>query len=119
MDVQQMIDGVRDALTVRRVFGDPYERNGMTVIPVAKVQGGGGGGEGDSRDGKGGGGGGGLSVRPAGVFVVRGQEVRWRPAVDVNRLVVGAQVVAVVALVTWGGVAKAWLRRQEAAPTPG
>jgi uncharacterized spore protein YtfJ len=110
MDVQHAVDTARDMLTARRVFGEPYERNGVTVIPVAKVQGGAGGGQGDAPDGTGAGGGGGLSARPVGMFVLSDGEVRWRPAVDVNRIVVGAQVVAVVGLLTWRSVAKAWLK---------
>lgn len=110
MDVEQLIASARDTLTVKRVFGDPYERNGVTVLPVAKVQGGGGGGQGDPAEGQGSGGGGGLAARPAGVYVLTGEQVRWQPAVDVTRIVVGAQVVAVVALLTWRSVAKAWLK---------
>lgn len=101
MDIAQVVDGVRDTLTVRRVFGDPYENDGVTVIPVARVQGGGGLGEADETEGKKGSGGGfGMTARPAGVFVLQGQRVRWQPAVDVNRIVLGAQAVAVVALLT-------------------
>ncbi len=47
MDVQTVITQVQDALSVKRVFGEPYERNGTTVIPVAKIQGGAGGGMGE------------------------------------------------------------------------
>jgi hypothetical protein len=32
------------------------------------------------------------------VYVIEGTSVRWRPAVNVNRLVLGAQVVMIVAL---------------------
>jgi uncharacterized spore protein YtfJ len=39
MEVNDVIAQARDTLTVKRVFGEPYERNGVTVIPVAKVQG--------------------------------------------------------------------------------
>jgi hypothetical protein len=38
MDVDQLIADARDALTVKRVLGEPYEHNGVTVLPVAKVQ---------------------------------------------------------------------------------
>lgn len=101
MDLQKMVDGVSDALTVRRVFGEPYAKNGVTVIPVADVRGGGGGGEGEDAEHSGGMGGGfGLSARPSGVFVIRGDEVAWKPAVDVNRIVLGSQIVAVIALLT-------------------
>lgn len=111
MDVQQLLDSARETLRVSRVFGEPVERDGITLVPVAKIQGGGGGGQGDAPDGKGFGGGGGLAARPAGVFVIHGDRVRWRPAVDVNRIMVGTQAVAVIALLAWRSVAKA--RRSE------
>ena len=44
MEVGDVITQARDTLTVKRVFGEPYEKNGVTVIPAAKVQGGAGGG---------------------------------------------------------------------------
>ena len=44
MDPRELIKGARDALSVRRVFGEPVERDGVTVIPAATVIGGGGGG---------------------------------------------------------------------------
>lgn len=87
----------RDAITVKRVFGEPYEKNGVTIIPAASVMGGGGGGYGD--DPKGGGAamgagtGFGLAGRPAGAFVIKGDEVTWQPAIDVNRIAIGLFVV--------------------------
>jgi uncharacterized spore protein YtfJ len=66
MEVQDVITQARDALTVKRVFGEPHEKNGVTVIPVARVQGGagGGGGEGPEGQGKGSGSGFGMSATP-------------------------------------------------------
>jgi uncharacterized spore protein YtfJ len=58
MDVQGILSSARDAVTVRRVFGEPYERDGITVIPAAAVMGGAGGGSGQDDEGAGGGGGG-------------------------------------------------------------
>ena len=109
MEVNDVISQARDTLTVKRVFGDPYERNGVTVIPAARVQGGagGGGGEGPEGQGKGSGSGFGLNARPVGAFLIRGDEVTWRPAVDLNKIVLGAQVVAVVALLTIRAIVKA------------
>lgn len=98
VDVDKTIEGAKDVLTVRRVFGEPYEKNGVTIIPAARVQGGAGGGSGDSPTGRGGGTGFGVSAKPAGAFVIRGDEVVWRPTVDVNRVILGAQIVAVLAL---------------------
>jgi uncharacterized spore protein YtfJ len=109
MDVQQLIAQARDALTVKRVFGDPYERDGVTIIPAARVQGAAGGGAGEDGGGNssGSGGGFGLTARPVGAFVVRDGDLHWRPAVDVNRIVLGGQVVAVVALLTLRAILKA------------
>ncbi|MBX6341484.1 MAG: sporulation protein, partial [Thermomicrobiaceae bacterium] len=67
MDVQELLSQVRDTMTVRRVFGEPYEKDGVTVIPVARVAGGGGGGTGEGEQGKGSGGGFGVGATPAGV----------------------------------------------------
>jgi uncharacterized spore protein YtfJ len=98
MDVKETIEAARDSMTVRRVYGDPYERNGVTVIPAASVQGGAGGGSGEEAGKTGGGGGFGLRARPVGAYVMRGEEVRWEPALDLNRVILGGQVVALVAL---------------------
>jgi hypothetical protein len=51
---------------------------------------------------------------PAGVFVVRDREVRWRPAVNVNRAILGGQMVGATALLVIGAVARAWLWRANA-----
>ena len=80
------------------------------MIPVAKVSGGGGGG-GKRADESGGGFG--LSARPAGVFVVRDGDARWRPAIDVNRVIFGGQLVAVIAILTLGPVLRRWLSQPQ------
>ena len=98
-----MLTGARDAMRASIVFGDPVERDGMTVIPAAKMRGGGGGGADSEHNG---GGGFGLDARPAGAYVIRGGNVEWQPAVDVNRIVFGGQVLAVVALL----VLRAWIK---------
>ena len=97
MKLDQLMTNARDAITVRRVFAEPYEKEGVTVIAAATLAGGGGGGGGhDDRGQEGEGGGFGLSARPAGAYVIKGGQVVWRPAVDVNRLLgtVGAVVIA-------------------------
>jgi uncharacterized spore protein YtfJ len=110
MDPNELMQQTRDALTVKRVFGEPYERDGVTVIPAASIRGGAGGGKGEgeapdgSGSGSGSGGGFGLTAKPAGVYVINGSEVRWQPAVDVNRIILGGQIVAIVLLFVLGGV---------------
>jgi uncharacterized spore protein YtfJ len=116
MDVQRLISEARDVITVRRVFGDPYEKDGVTIIPAATVQGGGGGGGGEGPDsqGKGGGGGFGLSVRPAGAYVINNGEVTWQPAVDVNRVVAVGGAVAMVAFLMFRSIVRARAKARKA-----
>jgi len=102
------IGGVQDVMNVRRVYGEPYEVDGATVIPVAVVRGGGGGGGGEGTgdqngktgSGVGGGIGFGVQVRPVGVYVVKDGEVTWQPAVDVMRVILGGQLLGLVAILT-------------------
>lgn len=108
------LDAVKDMMTVKQVFGDAYEKDGVTVIPVAEVRGGGGGGGGGGTDprnqqqGSGTGMGFGVRARPAGVFTINNGDVAWLPAVDVTRIVVGGQFVALGALL----VLRAFIRRR-------
>jgi uncharacterized spore protein YtfJ len=103
MDFEQTIAGAREAITVRRVYGEPFERDGVTVIPAAAVGGGagGGGGEDPERNQRGGGSGFGLGARPVGAYVIDDAGVRWEPATDLTRLLLRAQVVAALMLVLW------------------
>ncbi|HET7397022.1 MAG TPA: spore germination protein GerW family protein [Intrasporangium sp.] len=96
MDVKELLAQVTDNMAVSKVFGDPIPQGDALVVPVAQVRGGAGGGEGDSEQGKGSGGGGSFSARPAGVYVIRDGTASWQPAVDVTRIVLGGQLVAIV-----------------------
>jgi uncharacterized spore protein YtfJ len=107
MNAQEILTQVRDTMSAKRVFGEPYEKNGLTVIPVAAIAGGGGVGEGADTAGRPNAGGGyGLGGRAMGAFVIKGDQVSWVPAVDVNRLILGGQIVAIVALFTVRAIAK-------------
>ena len=109
MEVQEVLAQARDSMTVKRVFGEPYEKDGVTVIPAARVQGGAGagGGEDPEGQGKGSGSGFGVTARPVGAYVLREGELSWRPAVDVNRIILGGQAVVIVALLTIRAIIKA------------
>jgi uncharacterized spore protein YtfJ len=99
---------VKDAMTVSRAFGDSYQVDGITIIPVATVRGGGGGGSGtgtgkEGADGeKGTGSGAGLGfgaiVRPIGVVVVKDGNVSWQPTIDVMRVILGGQLLGLAAI---------------------
>ena len=64
------------------VFGDPVEREGITVIPVAKARfgfgGGGGAGGREGEEGSGGGGGGGALVNPVGYIELHDGAARFK-----------------------------------------
>ncbi len=126
MDAENLLVKASDSLSVRRAFGAAYEKDGMLIIPVAMVAGGGGGGTSRPRhsspaarpDGPtapgaqpqdsgrmdAGGGFGGL-VLPTGAYVVKGDQVRWVPAVDVTIVVLASLSLARV-------LAGAWMRRR-------
>ncbi|HEX5016928.1 MAG TPA: spore germination protein GerW family protein [Actinomycetes bacterium] len=115
MDVQEILSSARNTLTTKTVFAEPYEADGLTVIPAAKVAGGGGGGSGEAEDGQTGDGGGfGMMARPAGAYVIDQGKVRWQPAVDVNRIIATVGAVVVTALVTRAITAPWRARRTEA-----
>jgi uncharacterized spore protein YtfJ len=98
MDVQETIATARDSITVRRVYGEPYEKNGLAVIPAAAVLGGAGGGSGEEGERTGGGAGFGVRARPVGAYVVRGDRVSWQPAFDLNRVILGCQLLGLAAI---------------------
>ena len=131
MDVENLLAKAADNLSVRRAFGTAYEKDGMLIIPVVIVAGGGGGGTARTRRGnfaagpddrpgedatardatpqdsgrtEVGGGFGGL-VLPSGAYVVKGDQVRRVPAVDVT-----IAVLASLSLVRV--LARAWSRQR-------
>jgi uncharacterized spore protein YtfJ len=108
MNVTEMLEGAREAMTVKRVYGDPIEREGLTIVPAARVRGGGGGG-GDAENN--GGGGFGLTASPVGVYVVKSGEVNWEPAVDVNRISALGILAGIVALLVLRSIVKALASR--------
>jgi uncharacterized spore protein YtfJ len=102
MDPAKLLKEAREALSVRQVYGEPIERDGVTVIPAATVIGGGGGGGGDNSAGDGDGapnsafgtGFGGI-MWPAGAFEIKDGRVAWRPAIDVTRILLMALTLAI------------------------
>jgi len=100
-DYDGLINGVRDTATVKRVYGDAYEKNGLTVIPAATVRGGGGrrgDDEAGSRSGFG------VTARASGAWIIDDGKVEWKPTVDVNRIILGGQVVGLVAILVAGWI---------------
>ncbi|MGE5691916.1 MAG: hypothetical protein ACM33B_15290 [Pseudomonadota bacterium] len=101
----QVLSEARDALSAKRVYGEPFEKNGATVIPAASVRGGAG--RGESPEGKGQGGGFGMSAHPTGAWIIKGESVRWKPAVDVTRIAIIGELVGLAGVFAWRSVAVA------------
>ena len=97
--VQRTIDGMQP----KQVYAEPIERDGVIFLPAAKVRGGGGGG-GDTEGN--GGAGFGLTAKPAGVYVIRNGDAEWKPAIDMNRIIFGGQIVVIVALLVLRSILK-------------
>jgi uncharacterized spore protein YtfJ len=101
---RELIGAVREAVSARRVFGEPVERDGVTVIPAATVIGGGGTGTGEAASegpeaetqpqANFGAGFGGVTW-PAGAFEIRDGRVSWRPAIDLTWVLVTALTLAI------------------------
>jgi uncharacterized spore protein YtfJ len=134
MDVNELLGHARDAMTVKRVFGDPYEKDGITFVPVANVMGGAGAGGGTGMAAKakakgsedepeavegaapgtpdsGYGMGYGMKATPAGAYVIKDGVVEWEPAVDMNALFMQRAIVAVVGLLVLRSVVKIVFKR--------
>ena len=91
-----------DRFTAKRVFSDPIQQDGVTIVTAAAVRGGGG-----MRQGANGAGnrsGLGVVARPVGAYVIQGSRVKWKPAFDLSRVVFRGQMVVLSALLVLGWV---------------
>ena len=124
MDASELLTKIREGMTGTTVYGEPVQRNGVMIIPASSVMGGGGGGggiapamtgEGDAEAGtavgEGSGVGFGVTARPAGAFVIRGEEVEWVPAIDRNRQIMFGSLIAILAILTARAVLLTLLKR--------
>ena len=113
-DVFAGLRTIVDNAAAGKVFGAPIQQDGSILLPVAKVSSGGGGGAGtgpvDAGQPAGTGGGFGMSAKPLGVYVLRDGKTRWLPAVDVNKIILGGQLVAAAGLLLAAAVLRARIR---------
>jgi uncharacterized spore protein YtfJ len=100
VDPPKLIEAARDAVSARRVFGDPVEREGVTLVPAATVLGGGGGGSNEGNEAAGGGAGigYGLIAWPSGAYEIKDGSARWIPALDTTRIAVVVLIVIAILL---------------------
>ena len=123
MALREVIGGITDSSSVRRVFGDPIEKDGVLIVPVATIRGGFGGGEGpgpskpeagaaDASQAMSRGGGGAWSAGPAGAYVLKNGDVTWVPAVDANRSVLLGCLTGIVAMLVARSIVRTLARRR-------
>ncbi len=93
---------VGQSAQVSTIFGEPVEREGVTVIPVAKARfgfgGGGGSGTREGNEGLGGGGGGGSVVSPVGYIELHDRSAEFK------RISTPTDVLALVAAASLGAL---------------
>jgi uncharacterized spore protein YtfJ len=123
MDASELLTKVREGMASTTVYGEPIERDGVIVIPASSVMGGGGGGGGPvpavgaggegwvAAGDAGSGAGFGVTARPAGAFVIRGEDVEWVPAIDRNRQILFGSLMGLLVILTIRGVLYRLLKR--------
>jgi len=77
--LERLVSQVGGHARVQAIFGDPVDRDGITVIPVARVRWGVGGGGGAGPEGSGSGGGGGVAAEPIGYIELTPTGASFRP----------------------------------------
>jgi len=87
MNIADLLEKAKDTVSVKRVFGEPIEKDGVVVVPCAWLVGAGGGGEGGEGQTSGSGGGFACHAHPVGVYVISGGTVRVRPAIEAGTIV--------------------------------
>ena len=99
--LERIGETVGQTAQVSTIFGEPVQRERVTVIPVAKARfgfgGGGGSGSRERDEGSGGGGGGGAYVSPVGYIEVRDNGAEFKrisTGLDVLALAAAASLVA-------------------------
>src|SRR3989475_12940926 len=94
MRVMDVVNETKAAMRASEVFGTPYEKNGVTIIPAARIAGGAGGG-GGQQEPPAGGVGVCVSARPGRPVCFNGGVVRRQPARRTNQVIRMGAVVGV------------------------
>jgi uncharacterized spore protein YtfJ len=100
--LERIGEAVGQKAQVSTIFGEPVQREHVTVIPVAKARfgfgGGGGSGSRERDEGSGGGGGGGVAVSPVGYIEVRDNGAEFKRILTRTDVVALAAAASVAAL---------------------
>ncbi|MBX0335417.1 hypothetical protein K3G39_19455 [Pontibacter sp. HSC-14F20] len=88
------------------IYGEPVERDGVTVIPAAKAMYGFGGGSGSKAGEEGIGGGGGVAIKPVGYIEIKDGNTKFKSIPDPERIIKIIAVSGVMAIFLLKGVDK-------------
>ena len=104
--IEKLANQVGITANAKYIYGEPVERNGITVIPVAKsaYAFGGGGGKKDNEGGSGGGGA--VALTPVGYIEIKNGETRFRQIVDLAMLLPLITVSSLALLTVFWGIGK-------------
>ena len=94
--LERLAQQIQVNANAKQVYGEPVERDGTTIIPVARVQWGFGGGAMGQGAAERGGGGGGVRAYPAGFIQLRGGDAEFRPIHEPAAMLAAAGAVGVV-----------------------
>lgn len=110
--LERLAHEIGAAANARQIYGDAVERDGVTVIPVARAVYGFGGGTGANKNAEtGGGGGGGAVLAPVGYIEIKNGTARFRPARDPLAYAALAAAVAPLVVFTARRLVKLFGRR--------
>ncbi|WP_299824790.1 GerW family sporulation protein [uncultured Pontibacter sp.] len=96
--VERLAQKFGAAAKASHIYGEPVERDGITVIPVAKAVYGFGGGAGKKTEEEGAGGGGGMVLTPVGYIEIQQGNSKFRSIRDPQTIV---KIVAIGSLFTY------------------
>ncbi|MDX5422070.1 MAG: hypothetical protein LPK07_15025 [Hymenobacteraceae bacterium] len=96
--IERIAENLAGTADAARIYGAPIERNGTTVVPVARASYGFGGGSGSKASEEGMGGGGGVSLTPIGYIEMKDGSTRFRSIRDPQTVM---KIVAISGLFTF------------------
>lgn len=106
--VQRLAESLGGVANAARVYAAPVERDGVTVIPVARAAYGFGGGGGNKAGEEGSGGGGGIMLTPVGYIEMYQGKTRFRTIRDPQMWVKVAAISGLFTLLTARSILKLW-----------
>ena len=113
--VERLAEKIGAAANSTTIYGEPVEREGVTVIPVAKAAYGfgGGAGTGTEKQGEGYGGGGGMILTPVGYIEIKDGATRFRSIRDPQTVVKIVAIGSLALLLTTRSIVSIFKKQED------